>query len=89
MPRNGNKVVLEGNDGPVPHQEKFGPDQPTLVDLRRVLKEAFEMERKGNTSLLDKMDILSRKMDEISGEMRGTSQRLPAWSITLSSHVLP
>ena len=32
MPRNWSKAVSEGN-GPVPQQEEFGYDQPTLVDV--------------------------------------------------------
>ena len=76
MPRKENKAAPEGNDGPVPQQEDFGPDQPMLADLYRLLKEGLGRERKGNKSLLDKMDVLSRKMDNISEDMRGTSQCL-------------
>ena len=52
MPRKENEDVPEGI-GPVLRQE-FGPDQPTLADLYRLLKEGFERERQKNKSLLDK-----------------------------------
>ena len=67
MPRKESEAVPEGNS-PVPRQEEFGPDQPTLADVYRVFEEKFERQRKENKSLLDKMDELI--------EMRGTSQRL-------------
>ena len=66
--RKESEAVPEGI-GPVPRQE-FRPDQPTLVDLYRLLKEGFERERKQNKSLLDKIDVLSRKMNEISEDWR-------------------
>ena len=37
MPRNWSKAVLEGN-GPVPQQEEFGPDHPTLANFIDFLK---------------------------------------------------
>ena len=40
MPRNWSKAVPEGN-GPVPQQEEFGPDQPTLADYVDFLKRAL------------------------------------------------
>ena len=63
MTRKESEAVPEGIGPP---RQKIGPDQPTLADLYRLLKEGFERERKENESLLDKMDVLSRKMDEIS-----------------------
>ena len=45
MPRKESKAVPEGNDGPVPQQEKFGCGQPTVVDVYRVLKIREEAER--------------------------------------------
>ena len=59
MPRKENKAILEGNDGLVSQQEEFGPDQPTLADLYRLLEEKIERERKGNKSFVDRMDVLS------------------------------
>ena len=41
MPRNWNKLVPAGN-GPVPKQEEFGPDQPTLSDVYRLFEEIFD-----------------------------------------------
>ena len=45
MPRKWNKAVAEGN-GPVLHQEEFGPDQPTLVDICRRFEEKFNRQLK-------------------------------------------
>ena len=56
------------DNGPVPRQEEFGPDQPTLRDVYRLF-ERFERELKGVKSHLDKTVMLAN-------EMRGTRQRL-------------
>ena len=37
MPRKQGRDVPEGN-GPVPHQDNFGPDQLTMADLYRIIK---------------------------------------------------
>ena len=42
MPRKESKPVPEGDDGPVPQQEKFGFGQPTLADVYRMFKERFD-----------------------------------------------
>ena len=68
MPRKENEAVPEGN-GPVPRQEDFGSDQPTLADVYRLFEEIFERQLEGVKSHLDKMDVLADKM-------RGTRQRL-------------
>ena len=60
MPRKKSKAVTEGN-GPIPHGD-VGPDQPTMADLYRMIKE-----------ILDKSD---RKLDELTEEMGGARQRL-------------
>ena len=60
MPRNWSKAVPEGN-GPVPQQEEFGSDQPTLVDVYRLFEERFVRQLK--------------IMDELVEEMRATEQR--------------
>ena len=61
MPRNWSEAVPEGN-GPVPRQEEFGSDQPTLANAYRIIEE-----------LLDESD---RKLDELAEEMRATEQCL-------------
>ena len=40
MPRNWSEMVPEGS-APVPRQEEFGPDQPTLADVYRLFEESF------------------------------------------------
>ena len=56
-----NKVVPEGN-GPVPQQEEFGSDEPTLADLYRLFQERF--------------DRWDKKLDKISEDRRSMNQRL-------------
>ena len=41
MSRNRSKAVPEGNDS-VPHHSEFGSDEPTMVDLYRMLEESFD-----------------------------------------------
>ena len=40
MPRNWSEAIPEGN-GPVPQQEKFESDRPTLADVYRRIEELF------------------------------------------------
>ena len=61
MPRSWSKAVLEGNS-PVPQQEEFGSDPPTLANVYRMIEELFD---KSNS-----------KMDPLAEEMRATDQRL-------------
>ena len=68
MPRKRSKAVLEGN-GPVPQQEEFRSDQPTLVDVYRLFEERFDRQQKVMKSHFD-------KLDEFEDEMRATKQRL-------------
>ena len=60
MPRNWSEAVPEGN-GPVPQQEEFGSDQPTVVYIYRMIKELF--------------DESDRKLDEFMENLRATDQR--------------
>ena len=57
IPRKEDKAVFEGN-GPVPHQEEFGPGQPTLADVYRMMEK--------------RLDRLDRKLDELADQMRET-----------------
>ena len=43
MPRKQGKAVPEGN-GLIPHHDEFGSDEPTMVDLCRVLKKNFDIQ---------------------------------------------
>ena len=70
MPRNWSKAVPEGK-GPVPQQEEFGTDQPTLADVYRLFKERFDRQLKLIKSRFDQQD---EKLDEFM-EMRATEQR--------------
>ena len=55
------KAIPKGN-GPVPQQEEFGSDEPTLADVYRTFKERF--------------DRWDRKLDEMAGDWRSMDQRL-------------
>ena len=61
MPRIKSKAVPEGN-GPVPHHDEFGFDEPTMADLYRMIKERF--------------DRSDEKFDERTETMKATNQRL-------------
>ena len=62
MLRKESEAVYEGN-GPVPRQEEFGPDQPTLTDVYRLFEKRFERELKGVKSHLAKTDMLANKIE--------------------------
>ena len=49
------KAVAESN-GPVPHQDEFGPDQPTLADVYRLFEESFDRQLKIMKSRFDQQD---------------------------------
>ena len=71
MPRNWSRAVPEGN-GPVPQQEQFGPDQPTLADGYRLFEESFDRQIK---ILKSSFDQQNEKLNEFMEEMRVTKQR--------------
>ena len=64
MLRKESKAVPEGN-GPVTQQEEFGPNQPTLEELCRMIKEVFE-----------EWDRRIDKMREYTEERKSMNQRL-------------
>ena len=68
MSRNWSKAVHEGN-GPVPQQEKFGSDQPTLADVYRLFEESFNRRLKIMKYRFDQQD---KKLDQYMGEIRTT-----------------
>ena len=68
MPQKESEAVPKGN-GPIPRQEKFGPDKLTQADVYRLFEERFERQLQGGKSHLDKMDVSAE-------EMRGTRRRL-------------
>ena len=61
MLRKASEAVPEGND-PVPLKEELGSGQPTMEDVYRMMKEAF--------------DRWDKKLDEISGEMKKMDQHV-------------
>ena len=71
MPRNWSKAVHEGN-GPVPQQEEFGSDQPTLADVYRLFGESFDIRLKIMKSRFAQQE---KKLNEFMEEMRATEQR--------------
>ena len=72
MPRNWSEAASEGN-GPVPRQDEFGPDQPTLVDVYRRFEECFGTQLKIIKSCFGQQE---KKLDQLMDEMRGTRQRV-------------
>ena len=62
MPRKESKAVPEGN-GPILQQEEFVSGQPTLEDVYRIMKEAFDRRDR-------KLDEISDKMEEYIEERR-------------------
>ena len=45
MPQKESEAVPEGND-PIPRQEEFGSDQPTLAGVYRLFEESFDIRLK-------------------------------------------
>ena len=68
MPRKESEAVPEGN-GPILQQEKIGSGQPTMEDVYRMMKEAFDRWDR-------KLDEISDKMEEYIEERTGIDQRL-------------
>ena len=66
MPRNWSKAVSEGN-GPVPHQDKFGRDQPRWRPYIDFLKERFDRQLKIMESHFDQQD---EKFDDLMDTLR-------------------
>ena len=62
------KAVAESNS-PVPHQNEFGPDQPTLADVYRLFEESFDRQLKIMKSRFDQQ---SKKLNEFMEGMRAT-----------------
>ena len=55
MPRKQGKAVPEDN-GPVPQHDEFGLDQPTLVEIYRLLEERFDRLQNLMKSHFDQLD---------------------------------
>ena len=68
MPQKKSEAVPEGN-GPILQQEEFGSGQPTMEDVYRMMKEAFDRWD-------GKLDEISDKMEEYIEERRSIDQRL-------------
>ena len=68
MLRKASEAVPEGN-GPVPQKEELGSGQPTMEDVYRMMKEAFDRWDK-------KLDEISGKMEKYIEERGSIDQRL-------------
>ena len=80
MPRNWSKAVHDDN-GLVPQQENFGPDQPTPADVCRLFEERFDKQLKIAKSRFGQQE---KKLDELAEKKRDAKQRLAR----LDSHAL-
>ena len=69
MPRNWSKAVPEVS-GLVPHQEEFGPEQPTLADLYRTVEERFDGQLKIMESHFDQQGENLNELMEKTRELR-------------------
>ena len=70
MLRKDSEAVPEGN-GPVPRQEEFESDQPTLADVYRLFEESFDIRLK---IIKSRFGHQEKKLNEFM-EMRATEQR--------------
>ena len=68
------KAVSESN-GPVPHHDGFRPDEPTLVDLYRMIKERFSRSDKYFDGPMEKMRVTNQRLAGLQHEAR--QPRLP------------
>ena len=60
MQRKQGKAIPEGN-GPVPQNDEFEPDQPTLADIYRLFEEIFDRQLNVMKSCFDRLDELMGK----------------------------
>ena len=60
------EAVLEGND-PIPQQEDFGSDQPTLEDIFRAMREKLEELHDNITGLFEQ---LAARLEQNAWERR-------------------
>ena len=72
MPRKKSEAVPEGN-GPVPQQEEFGSDKPTLVNIYRLFEERLNRQQKKMATCSDRWD---RKLDKMAEDWRNMDQHL-------------
>ena len=84
MPRNRSKAVPEAN-GPVPQHDKFGPDQPTLVDIHRLFEEKIDGQLNLMKCHFDELDKLMEKMRETNQRLAGLEH--DAWQAHLAMQV--
>ena len=74
MPRKWSKAVSEGS-GPFPHQDLFGPDQPTMVDLHRIIEERFDKSGRYLDRMKSHFDQQDGKLEKLTKEIRATDKR--------------
>ena len=64
MPRKESEAVPEGNC-PVPDQDEFESDQPTMVELYRMTKEPFDQSDRYLDMMKSHFDEQDTKLDEL------------------------
>ena len=72
--RKWSKAVPEGN-GPVPHQDKFGPE-PTMTGLYRMVKERLDQSDGYFNKMKSHFDKKNENLNELMEITRGTRHRL-------------
>ena len=69
------KAVSE-NNGPVPHQDKLGSDQPTMADLYRMIKERFDQSHRYLHRTKSHFDQQDTMLDELTENLKRANQRV-------------
>ena len=75
MLRKKSKAVSEGN-GPVPHQDEFGADKPTMADLYRMTKERCDQSDRYLHRMEGHFDQQDTKLDELTENLKKANQRV-------------
>ena len=75
MLRKKSKAVPEGN-GPVPHQDEFRSDQPTMADLYRMVNERFDQSDRYLHRMKSHFKQQDTKLDELTENLKRANQRV-------------
>ena len=85
MPRNRSKAVPESN-GPVPHHDEFGPDQPTMADIYRLFEERLDRQLNRMKSHFDR---LTEKIKERRQRLAGFENEIRQPHLAMEADVTP